>query len=60
MKRYKVNKAFKSQGMRWRYAGKVDDWQSVVDEFHKYPTVTADAIRIIDTETNEVIYEEYK
>lgn len=57
MKRYKINKAFKVQGMQWRYNGKTDDWESVVAEFNKYPT-TGDGIRITDIQTGEIIYEQ--
>lgn len=57
MKQYKINKAFKAQGMQWRYKGKTDDWKTVVEEFNKYPT-TGDGIRITDTQTGEIIYEQ--
>ena len=59
MKRYKINKASRAQGMRWRYAGKTDDYKAIVEEFNKYPT-TGDGIRVTDTETNEVIYEQIR
>ena len=63
MKRYKINRAYKTNksvsktGLKWKYEGKTDDWQSVVDDYNNYPTVTGDGIRVTDTETNEVIYE---
>lgn len=59
MARYKVNRANKAQGMKWRYAGKTDNWQAVVDDFNKYPT-TGDGIRVTDTETNTIIYEQVR
>lgn len=62
MKRYKVNVAyrvhadFSKSGYKWTYRGRTDDPQKWIEEYKK--GWTGDGLRITDTETDAVIFEE--
>lgn len=67
MARYKVNKAEKvntrcsKNGIKWRYAGTVENWQKAVEDWvHWHNRWTGQvAIRITDTETGEIVCEKW-
>ena len=67
MKRYKINKAQKvnaqasKNGIKWRYAGKTDNWEKVVNDWMTGKTryMSEIAIRVTDTQTNEIIIEQH-
>lgn len=69
-KRYKVNRGIRvnthcsKTGIKWEYGGKVDEWEEVVDDFIKRArpyakTTLCVGIRITDTETGEIVCEEF-
>lgn len=73
MKRYKintganVNKHASKTGIKWEYAGKVDNYDKRVEAFERNiewyrelkesGCATMMGLRVTDTETNEVVYE---
>ena len=67
MARYKVNNATRvnercsKNGIKWRFSGKTDDWQTYVDEWLNWHNRWTGqiAIRITDTETGEVVFEKW-
>ena len=68
MKKYKVNYAEKvnakaaKTGIKWTYGGKVANYEEVVERYHKFNSFSrvVIGIRITDTDTDTVIYEELK
>ena len=66
MKKYKINVSHRvnskasGSGVKWEYRGKTDDWKEKVETIQKGlgSQKEGTGIRVTDTETGEIVYEE--
>lgn len=64
MKKYKINIAEKvnsrsaKSGIKWRYHGKAENFEETIAIYKKYNGSRFAGVRVTDTETGAVVYEE--